>query len=171
MKKWPLLTVAAVILSFCVGGGILAKERENFFESSGRALVFSGFQIPKNFRNEIDVLNNKRYVFGQPSENDTFWDADVWVLFLDSPEQAKDLPSPLDSLFEKTAAGKDSAPFIFSRFDLAGGEEKSAAFVFLDRYNQDYDEAVCRAARSLFLSVLGELNSGTAKRAIANCRN
>ncbi|WP_299921296.1 hypothetical protein [uncultured Pelagimonas sp.] len=153
------------------GQSLLADTRPSFFAAIGRPLVYAGFQTPSSFHAELSVLNRQRKVFANPKEDDTFWDADVWGIFLTSPTQVDHLPDLLQSAYEQVVRTEKAAPFIFAHIHLDTGEEKAIAFVFPDRDGPETDEAVCRAARSIYRSVLGELTSDTAKEDMRECSN
>ncbi len=124
------------------GQSLLADTRPGFFAAIGRPLVYAGFQTPSSFHAELSVLNRHLKVFVAPKEDDTFWEADVWGIFLASPTQIDLLPDLWQSAYEQVVPTERAAPFTFAHIHLDTGEEKAIAFDFPDSYGPETDEAV-----------------------------
>lgn len=163
------LLISALFGLVLTGHTVWAGTVPSFFEATGRPLVYAGVQTPPAFHKELSVLNRNRKVFVDPNEGDTFEDADVWGIFLNSPEQAMLLPKFLRSAYAQVVREDKQAPFTFARVQLDSGEEKAIAFVFLDHYGPNRGASVCKAARSVYRSVLGELTSETSKQDLREC--
>ncbi|MBO9464973.1 hypothetical protein J7443_07020 [Tropicibacter sp. R15_0] len=146
-----------------------ADTLKSFYQALGEPLVYAGFQTPPAFHEELSVLNRQRKVFVNPQDQDTFWDADVWGIFLATPEQVDLLPEQLRSAYQQIVGSDRKAPLYFARIHLETGEEKAIMFAFLARYGQPKDVAVCKAARSVYRFVQGELKSDVSKQDMLDC--
>lgn len=166
------LFAAALILILPFSVQSAAEENyRSLHEKLGRTASVSVQNAPTGFRTQLLLRNAGNDVLRFADTNTPFLDADIWVFFLESEAKADQLPSLAFKLFRSLQHREEGAVAHCAQFSLTTGEEKTACFHFLDKYDaSDTPHSIaCKAAISIHGEVSGIWTSEERRQMTAEC--
>lgn len=163
---------ARVALSFLLPSLLVAQSAEadepSFYEEVGRPVTLSVHQEFPGFSEHLAALDKSTGLLAKGTEWFSFWDADIWVYFIEDPNEVENISGIPQYVYEE--AGEMDRDIYSKRVTINLGERPvMIVFYNLSPEAQIDGNHACRSATMLYHAVAGFEEQQVVVDAVAKC--
>ena len=160
--SFALLTVLNVSDAFGASYVISGSEDRD-------AMTMSIFQEPNGFIEKFNEISNGS--ISSKQDWSSFWDADIWVYFLTSPDEIERLGKYELAIYDRSSGASDETFMTLVEVTLGGGKDVVVYFFFASSLDDATFSEIgnCKAVHSIWERVLNGVRTDTDRAKMREC--